>query len=391
MKVAGIIAEFNPFHNGHALLVKKAREAGYTHVIAVMSGNFVQRGEPAIFHHSVRTKAALENGVDLVLQLPCVYAMSGAQSFAGAGVEILDAFGIVDALVFGSECGDAVLLSETADAVYSDKIKALLSSELEKGISFACARENALRLINPDYADIIKSPNNILGVEYIAALKRLGSKMKPVTFKRVGAAHDSDETDGEIAGASLIREKIRNDNEWKNLVPETTKTVYEDAEKADIHKLENTVLYKIRTVSSAELSEVPDISEGIENRIISAAKQARSLEELYFLAKTKRYSHARIRRIIWNCLLGVTSDDLELTVPYIRITGFNKNGAELIKASKETAKLPVISKPADLQNLDEAAQRVFSLECTAGDVYALCTEKTSVCGTEKSLRPVIIG
>lgn len=389
MKVAGIIAEFNPFHNGHALLVQKAREAGYTHVIAVMSGNFVQRGEPAIFHHSVRTKAALENGVDLVLQLPCVYAMSGAQSFAGAGVEILDALGIVDALVFGSECGNTDLLSETADAIYGEKIKPLLASELEKGISFASARENALREINSDYADVIKSPNNILGVEYIASLKKLGSKIKPVTFERVGAAHDSDETDGKIAGASLIREKIRNADEWKNLVPEGVIECYSDAEKADIYRMENTVLYKIRTVSAEELSKAPDISEGIENRIISAAKQARSLEELYFLAKTKRYSHARIRRIIWNCLLGITAYDLEQRVPYIRITGFNKNGAELIKSAKETARLPIISKPADFSRLDETAQKVFSLECTAGDIYALCTEKPSACGTEKALRPIM--
>lgn len=391
MKVAGIIAEFNPFHNGHALLVQKAREAGYTHVVAVMSGNFVQRGEPALFHHAVRTKAALDNGVDLVLQLPCVYAMSGAQSFARAGVEILDGLGVVDSLVFGSECGNADLLSETADAIYGEGIKHLLATELEKGISFASARENALRIINPVCADIIKSPNNILGVEYIAALKKLRSDMKPVTFERIGAAHDSEETDGKIAGASLIREKIADGDEWKNLVPDSVVIDYADADIADAYRMENTVLYKIRTVSADELSEVPDISEGIENRIISAAKQATSLDELYALVKTKRYSHARIRRIIWNCLLGITASDLEKSVPYIRITGFNKNGAELIKAAKETAKLPVLSKPADLQNLDSTAQRVFSLECTAGDIYALCTEKPSVCGTEKSLRPVMNG
>ena len=389
MKVAGIIAEYNPFHNGHKLLVQKVREAGYTHIVAVMSGNFVQRGEPAVFHHSVRTKAALENGVDLVLQLPSVYAMSGAQSFARAGAEILDGLGITDSLAFGSECGDVSLLSETADAVYGEEIKPLLVAELEKGISFASARENALRKINPEFADVIKSPNNILGVEYIAALKKLGSDIKPITFERIGAAHDSDEAEGNIAGASLIREKIRNGGEWANLVPEAVKPIYDGADIADTKKMENAVLYKIRTVSADELAKAPDISEGIENRIILASGQARSLDELYSLAKTKRYSHARIRRIIWNCVLGVTADDLELTVPYIRITGFNKKGAELIRAVKSTAKLPLISKPADLSRLDEAAQRVFSLECMAGDIYGLCTEKPSVCGTEKRLRPVI--
>lgn len=389
MKVAGIIAEFNPFHNGHAFLVQKAREAGYTHVVAVMSGNFVQRGEPALFHHSVRTQAALCNGVDLVIQLPGVYAMSGAQSFARAGAEILDALGVVDSLVFGSECGNADLLSQTADAVYSEEIKRFLSEELEKGISFASARENALRRINPVYADIIKSPNNILGVEYIAALKRLESKVNPVTFSRNGAAHDSDETDGKIAGASLIRELIRNGCEWKNLVPNNTIDIYEASEIADISRIESAVLYKIRTVSADELAKTPDISEGIENRILSAAKQTGSLENLYSLAKTKRYSHARIRRIVWNCLLGVTADDLNKSVPYIRITGFNKRGAEVIKAAKETARLPIMSKPSDLLQLDETAQRLFSLECTAGDIYSLCYKNPDICGTEKSLRPII--
>ena len=389
MKVAGIIAEFNPFHNGHAFLVQKAREAGYTHVVAVMSGNFVQRGEPALFHHSVRTQAALRNGVDLVIQLPGVYAMSGAQSFARAGAEILDALGVVDSIVFGSECGNADLLSQTADAVYGEEIKRLLPEELEKGISFASARENALRRINPVYADIIKSPNNILGVEYIAALKRLESKVNPLTFSRNGAAHDSDETDGKIAGASLIRELVRNGGKWKKLVPDNTIDIYNASEIADIGRIESAVLYKIRTVSADELAKTPDISEGIENRILSAAKQSGSLEDLYSLAKTKRYSHARIRRIVWNCLLGVTADDLDKSVPYIRITGFNKRGAEVIKAAKETARLPIMSKPSDLLQLDETAQRLFSLECTAGDIYSLCYKNPDICGTEKSLRPVI--
>lgn len=389
MKIAGIIAEYNPFHNGHSLLVQKAREAGYTHVVAVMSGNFVQRGEPAVFHHSVRTKAALENGVDLVLQLPSVYAMSGAQSFARAGVEVLNGLGIVDSLVFGSECGDTALLAETACAIYGEEIKAYLSEELEKGISFASARENALRNINPVYADIIKSPNNILGVEYIAALNTLGSKITPVTFERKGAAHDSNEISDNIAGASYIRELIRNGGNWQTLVPENAKELYACAEIADVSRMENAVLYKIRTVSSEELSKVPDVSEGIENRILSAAKQARSLDELYSLAKTKRYSHARIRRIIWNCLLGVTADDLSLSVPYIRIMGFNKAGAEIVKAAKSTSVLPVLSKPSDLAGTGEYAQKIFSLECRAGDVYSLCTLKAGGCGTEKSLRPVI--
>ncbi len=388
MKVAGIISEFNPFHNGHELIIRKAKEAGYTHVISVMSGNFVQRGEPALIHHSGRTRAALECGADLVLQLPSVYAVSSAQSFARAGVAILNGTGCADALVFGSECGSTEKIVSAAHAVYSDELGPLLSQELEKGISFASARENALRKINPESADIIQSPNNILGVEYVAALKKINSNIEPLTFARVGAEHDSANTDGKIASASLIREKIRRGEGWGDFVPEKAAGIYREFPVADIAKIENAVLYKIRTSSS--LSQAPDVSEGIENRILAAAKQATSLEELYSLAKTKRYSHARIRRIILNHFLTVTARDLRISAPYIRALGFNQNGSELLRKMKKTAYLPVITKASDVAGLGENVQRIFLLECLAGDIFALCTQKNLPCGTEKDFKPIVL-
>ncbi len=385
MLVAGIIAEYNPFHNGHALLIERARQAGATHIVAVMSGNFVQRGEPALFHHQARAKAALEAGADLILQLPVPYAVSGAQSFARAGVEILDAFGC-DWLVFGSECGDADIIEKTADAVYSDEINPLIADEIKKGISFASARENALRLINSVFADIIQSPNNILGVEYAAAIKRINSRMKPITFMREGAAHDSSQSDCNIASASLVRSKILSGENWSAFVPDAS--VYDGCAKADIRNIERAILYKMRTACREDFAVTPDISEGIENRILSAAKQATSLEELYALAKTKRYSHARIRRIIINYFLGITAEDLDIPVPYIRVTGFNGNGAELLK--EKESRLPVITKAADISALGEDAQRIFAAECRAGDIYALCRDDIKPCGEEKGLRPVIL-
>lgn len=389
MKVAGIIAEYNPFHCGHAYLAQKARESGATHVVAVMSGNFVQRGAPAVFDHGTRTRAALLNGIDLVLQLPSVYAASPAQSFARAGVEILDGTGFVDELVFGSECGDISGIIDAAEALDSDKLKPLLDEELKKGVSFATARENALRKISPEGADIIKSPNNILGVEYVSAIKRLDSRIKPVTFGRLGAEHDSREFCGNIASASYIRELLEGE-EWKKFVPENTVDIYKNAAVADIGRIETAVLYRMRTADAETLSKTPDISEGIENRIISAASEAKSLSELYSLAKTKRYSHARIRRIILNYFLGITADDPALSVPYIRVTGFNERGAELIRKAKETAQLPVITKAADVASLGENAQRIFSLECKAGDVFALCFDEIQPCGNEKKFRPIIL-
>lgn len=387
MKVAGIITEYNPFHNGHAYLVEKARENGATHVVAVMSGNFVQRGEPAIFDRAVRAEAALMNGVDLVLQLPAVYAVSTAQKFALAGVEILDALGCVDELVFGSECGNIDAVFSAVNSLESDSLKPLLDRELKKGISFAVARENALRLISPESADVIKSPNNILGVEYVSALKKIGSKIVPVTFKRIGAEHDSEEFSENIASASYIRENI--DGEWTGFVPKNTVELYKNASVADIKRIENAILYRMRTADAQSLAEAPDVSEGIENRIISAAKNAINLEELYMLSKTKRYSHARIRRIILNYFLGFTASDTALSVPYIRVTAFNERGAELIRKSAKTARLPVITKASDVSDLGESAQRIFSLECRAGDVFALCFESVSACGDEKRSRPTI--
>lgn len=390
MKVAGIIAEYNPFHSGHAYLAEKAEQAGYTHTVAVMSGNFVQRGEPALMHHSVRTKAALECGIDLVVQLPSVYAVSSAQSFASAGVEILNGLGFVDSLVFGSECGNTDKIINTAKAVYGEGIKIHLASELENGITFAAARENALRKINPEYADIIQSPNNILGVEYAAAIDRIGSNITPVTFARIGVAHDSDEKSERIASASAIRKMIQNRELISDFVPEKAAEIYKNASLSDIKRIENAILYKMKTTTPIELSKAPDISEGIENRIIQAAKQASALDELYSLAKTKRYSHARIRRIIINHFLTVTANDLRIPAPYIRVIGFNSKGAELLKKAKTTALIPVVTKAADVANLGSDAQRIFSLECTAGDIFALCMENSAGCMPEKDCRPVII-
>ncbi len=324
MKTVGIITEYNPFHNGHELLIRKARENGATHVVIVMSGNFVQRGEPAIFTHGARTRAALECGADLVIQLPVVYAVSGAQKFARAGVRILDALDCIDEIVFGSECGDTELIVSTARAIYSPQVQSLIGGEMKKGVTFAVARENALRSVNEKFADVIKTPNNILGVEYVAALDEIGSEIKPYAVSRIGAGHGESGGVGETASASYIRELIANGGEWQKFVPSAAAEIFEDEIKnnkalVNYAKFETAVLFKLRTTNREELSLAPDVSEGIENRILSAASQATCLEELYMIAKTKRYTHARIRRIVLNHLLGITDGLLSAPVSYIRI------------------------------------------------------------------------
>ncbi len=394
MKVAGIIAEYNPFHNGHELLIRKARENGATHVVVVMSGNYVQRGEPAMFSHRSRTEAALECGADLVLQLPVVYAVSGAQRFAQAGVGILDALGCVDELVFGSECGSSELIVSAAKAIYSPEVQERIGGETEKGITFAKARENALRSVSGELADIICEPNNILGVEYAAAIESTGSGMKPVTFKRIGAGHgSSDETDG-TASASHIRTLISEGKEWKKFVPQAAAKVFERDIKnknaiVNYDKFETAVLFKLRTASREDMALAPDVSEGIENRIIAASEKATSLEELYMLAKTKRYTHARIRRIILNYFLGITASDLAQPVPYIRMLGLNDRGAELLKMTKDSRRLPLIAKTSDIAGAGDAAQKLFETECRATDIYGILTPKSVCCGREKDYCVVI--
>ena len=394
MKVAGIIAEYNPFHNGHALLIEKARVAGATHIVAVMSGNFVQRGECAVFSYRPRVAAALSCGADLVIQLPAVYALSGAQSFARAGVEILDSLGFVGEIVFGSECGDIKKITDAATAVYSEEIDSIIKKELAEGITYAAARENALRKISTESADLIREPNNILGIEYVSAIRKINSKMYPVTFGRVGAGHGERGVFGEVASASYIRELISNGEKWQNLVPEKALGYFEKAISdgdymPDNGKFETALLYKMRTVSVQELAAAPDVSEGIENRIFAAAKQASTTQELFSAAKTKRYTLARIRRIVMNTVIGITSEDLRKQVPYIRVLGFNTAGAQLLKTAKETARLPVMTKTADILKMDNNAARVFEIECRAGDIYSLCKQKTEPAGTEKEYVPII--
>lgn len=394
MKVAGIIAEYNPFHKGHELLIRRARENGATHTVVVMSGNYVQRGEPAMFSQSARVKAALECGADLVLQLPVVYAVSGAQKFARAGIRILDSLGCVDELVFGSECGDAELISSVAEAVYSERVQELIGSEMEKGITFAVARENALRCVCGEYADIIRTPNNILGVEYAAALKECGSRMKIVTFRREGAGHgESVESDG-IASASHIRSLIAQGGEWKNFVPDAAAEIFErelSEQKAIVNydKFETAVLFKLRTTNASSLALAPDVSEGIENRILAASGISSSLEELYSNAKTKRYTHARIRRTVLCHMLGITAADCDIQVPYIRLLGLNSRGAELMKTAKSTASLPVISKTADVSQAGGESERIFEIECKATDVYSILHEKALPCGAEKDFKVIV--
>lgn len=396
--ISGVICEYNPFHNGHRHLLEQMRSNGATHIVAVMSGSFVQRGEPASVNKKMRTSWALQNGADLVIELPLPWAMSGAECFARGGVGCLDALGLVDSISFGAENADAELINQTVAALSTAEFSAKLSEELAHGISFASARENALASIGlTDCAEFIREPNNILAVEYAKAIVELGSDIRLVPISRIGTGHHSSlPSDGKFASASSLRElmnDLSSDDAKNNLKSFVPKCIAEDLlteidrKNAPIllNSLEKAILARWRTISAQEAALLPDVSEGIENRIIAAARTATSLDELLSAVKTKRYSYVRIKRIVVSAFLQITAEDSMGTPPYLRVLGMNKKGKELLQMISKTAKVPLIVRPRDAENLPPHAKQLFELECRASDLSALASPIPMNSGIDFSL------
>lgn len=391
----GIVAEFNPFHNGHKYLVDSLKQKENDTVTAVMSGNFVQRGEPAVLDVNLRTKIALMSGVDLVLSLPFPYCSATAEKFALSGVTVLDSLNCLDSLGFGSESNDKETLLECAENLRTLDFNLLVSKLVESGISFPTAREQAVKeLFGEKKAELLQKSNDILGVEYAKALLELNSKLDITTVKRTGAEHDSKEGTKNIRSASLIRMFIDDLDEVKSFVPnesfEVLKEATENKKIIDYSKYELSLLFKLRTMSLEELSKLPDVNEGLEYRIFEAVRNSTSYSELLEKIKTKRYTLSRIRRILLFAYLGVTKELLQTPVPYIRVLGFNEKGAKLLKESKEKAKLPIVTRPKDLKNLDENGKKIFNLECKARDLYSLCLQSPDICGKEMTEKIIVL-
>ena len=392
----GIVAEFNPFHNGHKYIVDALRENGKNTVTAVMSESFVQRGECACVSPYERTKMALACGVDLVLSLPVAYSTASAERFAEGGVTVLGSLGCIEALGFGSESGDVETLKKCAEAITSEEFSPLLENRLSEGLSYPTARQKALRdMYGDSFADALASSNDILGVEYIKAINKLGFGITPKAIKRIGVSHDSDIVSGNICSASAIREFLKKENDFCGFMPKESadilKTALEEQKApADFTRLENAVLYKLRTMSAADFKAIPDVSEGLEYRFVEAVKNSVSVSEILEKVKTKRYTHSRLRRIILCALLGITKSCFSAPIPYIRVLGFNKRGAEILKQAKETAILPVISKSSDLKYMDDNAKKVFELECRARDIFSLCLPSPDVCGKEMTDKLIVL-
>lgn len=390
IKISAIICELNPFHSGHAALFSHAKSLSQG-LVCVLSGNFVQRGEPAILDKWARTRLALSQGADLVIELPLPWACAGAERFAAGGIALLKGLENVDTLLFGSEEPEMEPLWTLAETLLSPEF----SKELQKqddGLSFPQRREKAVsRLLGTATAALLQKPNCILGVEYLKAILQQKASMTASLFPRLGAGHDTPDESGPILSASHARALLLEGSDLSDRLPESTWQVWNDESAigrcpVSLSRLEVGVLCKLRSMTVEEFSQLPDISEGLEYRLYKAARQAGSLEEFYSLVKSKRYSHARIRRLAMAAFLGLTKDLPQLP-PYLRILGMTPTGEQILRQASPA--LPIAARPGDFQRLDKAAQSLFAIECRADDLYALGLPCPTPCGrdfTEKLIK-----
>lgn len=377
----GIIAEFNPFHNGHKYLLETVKNTTGEPIIAIMSGSFVQRGGIAVTDKLTRTHMALMGGADLVLELPVTFSHNTAQKFAMGAVATLSATGIVDTLAFGSESGDTKSLVATAKLLaneppeVSEKIKTLMAS----GISYPAAREEAYR----DHVDtaLFKTPNDILALEYLRAAHILGADLTPLAIKRIGVDHDSTDTDSNIASASELRRRIFDGGNIAPFMPDSNFNIYNH----DI--LDTAVISLLRLCTPSYLSQINDVAEGLENKFIAASKEVDNIDELCMAVKSKRYTLSRIRRIAYASLLGLTKELCKLPPSYIRVLGMNALGRGMLREMKLKATLPIIIKPSDYKG-----DLIFNKNAQAEDIFSLCSSdpQKRKGGSDLRMTPIIL-
>ena len=364
-KVAGIVAEYNPFHRGHAYHIAETRRllGDDCAVLCVMSGDFVQRGDVAVFDKFARAEMAVRGGADLVLELPLRWRLSPAEVFAHGAVSLLESTGVVTHLSFGSECGDVNRLLAAAAAQRTPAFLEAFNAALSSGVSYPRAQELAARSAAPELADLLTQPNDTLALQYLQALWALDSEIIPVAIPRVGAGHDA-AGESDYPSASRLRERLRAGervSEWVPHLPEAKPVFLADLEIA--------ILSRLRMLPKEAFAALPDCSEGLENVLYKAVHSAASLDEILAAAKSKRYPMSRLRRMLLCAALGVRRD---VQSPYLRVLAANEQGRALLHTMRETATIPVITKPAAAREFEE-----FRLTADAHDLYVLAqSDKT---------------
>jgi len=388
MNISGIIVEYNPLHNGHIYHINKTKElTNCDALICVMSGNFAQRGIPSLIDKWTKTKMALNNGVDLVIELPAIYSVSSAEFFSYGSVSLLNSLGVVDNICFGSEQGDIKDIYDISNILLKEPIefKSLLKAYLSKGIVYPQARSNALYdyLINSKnnisnllLDNFLSSPNNILGIEYCKSLIKLNSSITPYTLKREGASYNSNILHNEFSSATAIRKFIKENGSLSKLEGHVPNSVLaeilnlysENYEFAFEDSMFPYIKHKSAT-SKNSLVNLPDVSEGLDNKIIKSLQNNLSYSSAIEDMKSKRYTYTRISRILCQYFIGFDSFDSkrlrEMSCPYARVLGFNSNGKSILKSIKSNSSIPLYTKipkePSDTLQLDIQSTRAYNI------------------------------
>lgn len=391
MGVVGIVCEYNPLHSGHARMLRQLRERGAEAIVCAMSGNFVQRGEPAIVGKLARAEMALRCGADLVLEIPTPWAAATAETFAGGGVEILRRTGVVDELTFGAECPDVEALTAVADALDSAEYRAALRRHEAGNETFAARRQAAVaELVGPERASLLSRPNNILAVEYLRCLRETG--IRPVAIARQGAEHDAPDAGDGTVSASTIRELLRAGETERALsyMPRAAADVLRreletGAAPAGMKYCERGVLDRLRRMGEEDWIPYDGGSEGLYHRMYQAVRETTDLQSLLERAKTKRYPMARLRRMVLAAWLELPKAPAE--VPYLRLLGANDTGRCLLRQMRG---VPVLTKPADVEKLGDKAAELFRQECRWSDLYALTAPHLLPCGADWRATPILL-
>ena len=377
MKTVGIICEYNPLHLGHQKQIDriKAEFGPDCAIVCAMSGNFVQRGMPAILDKSLRAKAAVLCGADLVLELPVTCALSSAEGFAAGGVKILSQ--MCDALCFGAETADRDALLDTAGALLSDAFPPLLRRELDTGKSFPAARQGALEAMGLS-GGLLSLPNNILAVEYCKAILSQGSQMVPFPIHRAGSYH-AETADSENPSATAVRNLMLIAHNWRSCVPRTAREVFADAPLHSIQAGERAILARLRTMTEAEFEALPYGSEGLWRKFMHACREKATLEGILTAVKSKRYTRTRLDRMVMCAFLGITKEMLEAEAPYTRVLAFSDKGRAILKEAKKTG--------VYLNAGESADHPYWGLEKRCGDLYGLfCTDGIEPPGAAENRR-----
>ena len=377
MKTVGIICEYNPLHLGHQKQIDRIRAdfGEETAIVCAMSGNFVQRGTPAIIDKSVRAQAAVSCGADLVLELPVTTALSSAEGFAAGGIRVLSP--LCDTLCFGAETANKDILISVAQALLSDSFPPLLRSELDTGKSFPAAREAALGRMGVK-SDILSQPNNTLAVEYCKAILSQGAAMEPYPIHRQGSYHALS-VDVDNPSATAVRNLMLISHNWKSCVPQAARTVLEGAALHSISAGEKAILARLRTMTDEAFEALPYGNEGLWRKFMHAARRENTLEEIIAATKSKRYTRTRLDRMVMCAFLGISAEDLQMEIPYTRVLAFTSRGRAILRDVKKSGLYLNAGESFD--------HPCWNLEKRCGDLYGLfCTEGTEPPGIEENRR-----